>query len=114
MKAQPEPDSEALHYFQTLAAMEASEILDGGNADTEVGMMVSLSHSIYFHRPGSVKADEWMLSEMETPWAGDGRGLVTSRWWDRSGELIASCVQEVGVLVLWWNDSVDVCRVLCD
>jgi hypothetical protein len=27
----------------------------------EVGMMVSLDHSIYFHNPRAFRADEWML-----------------------------------------------------
>lgn len=60
-----------------------------------VGMMVSLDHTIYFHRPREVKADEWMYTEMETPWSGEGRGLVMQRIWNRDGRLVASCVQEV-------------------
>ena len=60
-----------------------------------VGMMVSLDHTIYFHRPREVKADEWMCTEMETPWSGEGRGLVMQRIWNKEGRLIATCVQEV-------------------
>ncbi|KAK0703036.1 thioesterase-like superfamily-domain-containing protein [Lasiosphaeria miniovina] len=59
-----------------------------------VGMMVSLDHSIYFHEPGKVRADEWMLNEMESPWAGDGRGVVTQKIFSKDGTLIATCVQE--------------------
>lgn len=33
-----------------------------------VGMMVSLDHTIYFHEPRRVRADEWMLAEMDSPW----------------------------------------------
>ena len=61
----------------------------------QVGMMVSLDHIIYFHDPKGFRADEWIFTEMESPWAGDGRGLVYQRMWTRSGKLIASCVQEV-------------------
>lgn len=61
----------------------------------EIGMMVSLDHTIYFHEPGRVKADEWMFTEIESPWAGDGRGVVTQRIFARDGTLIATCVQEV-------------------
>ena len=61
----------------------------------EVGMMVSLDHTIYFHEPRAFKADEWMFTEMETPWAGDGRGLVLQKIFTREGRLIATCVQEV-------------------
>lgn len=82
----------------------------------EVGMMVSLDHTIYFHNPREFKADEWMFTEMETPWAGDGRGLVFQRIFSRDGKLIASCVQEVGALIRTLaNESTDTsCRVLCD
>ena len=59
-----------------------------------IGMMVSLDHTIFFHNPREFRADEWMLTEMETPWAGDGRGLVLQRIWSKQGVLIATCVQE--------------------
>jgi acyl-CoA thioesterase 8 len=61
-----------------------------------IGMMVSLDHTIYFHNPRDFRADEWMFTEMETPWAGDGRGLVFQKMFTRDGKLIATCVQEVG------------------
>jgi acyl-CoA thioesterase 8 len=60
----------------------------------EIGMMVSLDHSIFFHNPKKFRADEWMLSEMDSPWAGAGRGLVFQRMWSKDGILIATCVQE--------------------
>ena len=62
-----------------------------------VGMMVSLDHTIYFHRPREVKADEWIFTEMETPWSGEGRGLVMQRIWNKEGRLLATCVQEVSL-----------------
>lgn len=61
----------------------------------EIGMMVSLDHTIYFHNPKAFRADEWMFTECESPWAGDGRGLVMQRMYTKDGTLIASCVQEV-------------------
>ena len=64
-------------------------------------MMVSLDHTIYFHRPRDFRADEWLFTEMESPWAGDGRGLVLQRMWTRDGKLIATCVQEVSCPLLW-------------
>ncbi len=63
-------------------------------------MMVSLDHNIYFHRPREVKADEWMFSEMQSPWSGQGRGLVEQRIWNKEGRLVASCYQEVSWLLL--------------
>ena len=62
-----------------------------------IGMMLSLDHTIYFHRPREVKADEWMCTEMETPWSGEGRGLVMQRIWNQEGRLVATCVQEVSL-----------------
>lgn len=74
--------------------------LNGGqetNTDNkpEIGMMVSLDHTIYFHKPRDFRADEWMMSEMNTPWSGDGRGVVTQHIWSADGQLIATCFQEV-------------------
>lgn len=66
----------------------------------KVGMLVSLDHSIYFHEPKRVRADEWMFSEMESPWSGDGRGLVMQRIYAQDGTLLASCVQEVSFITL--------------
>lgn len=60
----------------------------------EVGMMVSLDHSIYFHEPREFRADEWIFTEMDSPWAGDGRGVVTQKMWSHDGRLIATCYQE--------------------
>ena len=57
-------------------------------------MMVSLDHTIYFHRPREVKADDWIFAEMSSPWAGDGRGLVFQRMWNKAGVHVATCVQE--------------------
>jgi len=70
----------------------------------EIGMMVSLDHTIYFHDPRNFRADDWLFTEMETPWAGDGRGLVYQRIWTKEGKLIATCVQE-GVVRLRQDDE---------
>ena len=93
----PDPQSP----LSRIAAMEAAEISEGvkgiqeGKLESRVGMMVSLDHTIYFHRPRDIRADEWLCAEMESPWGGEGRGLVFQRIWNRRGELVASCVQEV-------------------
>ncbi|KAK9379908.1 HotDog domain-containing protein [Kockiozyma suomiensis] len=58
----------------------------------DVRMMVSLDHSIYFHAP--VKADEWLLFEMHSPWTGSARGLVYGSIFTRTGTLVASIIQE--------------------
>jgi hypothetical protein len=83
---------------KTLDTAKLSSFISRRNAkknNDEIGMMVSLDHTIYFHNPRAFRADEWMLSEMESPWAGEGRGLVMQKLWSRDGVLIATCVQEV-------------------
>jgi len=60
----------------------------------EIGMMVSLDHTIYFHEPRKFRADEWMFTEMASPWSGDGRGVVMQHMFTRDGTLVATCFQE--------------------
>ncbi|KAG9236102.1 acyl-CoA thioesteras-like protein II [Amylocarpus encephaloides] len=60
----------------------------------EIGMMVSLDHSIYFHEPRRFRADEWMFTEMASPWSGDGRGVVQQHMFAADGTLVATCFQE--------------------
>ncbi|XP_075427916.1 acyl-coenzyme A thioesterase 8 [Ascaphus truei] len=54
--------------------------------------MASLDHSMWFHAP--FRADEWMLYECESHWAGSSRGLVHGRLWRRDGILAVTCAQE--------------------
>ena len=105
--------SNPLPKYHELASLEAAENVNN-KTNATIGMMVSLDHTIYFHHPRECRADEWLFSEMESPWAGNGRGLVLQRIWSRDGKLVASCVQEVscgfwfggvegeGVLMLMW------------
>ncbi|KAL8675531.1 MAG: hypothetical protein Q9168_000043 [Polycauliona sp. 1 TL-2023] len=79
-----------------MAKMEDDENSDADRQRPRpsIGIMVSLDHTIYFHRPRDIKADEWLLSENESPWSGDGGGLVFQKIWNKRGNLVASCVQE--------------------
>lgn len=83
-------------YLEAIAKEEAEEnAAHQHSGDTrQIGMMVSLDHLIFFHNPRAFRADEWMLTEMDSPWAGDGRGLAFQRIWTKDGILIATCVQE--------------------
>jgi acyl-CoA thioesterase 8 len=102
--------------------LRSVEIADGQivgfkNARPEIGMMVSLDHTIHFHNPKAFRADEWMFTECESPWAGDGRGLVLQKMYSKDGTLVASCVQEVslsGVLVLMDGRYADFCIGCCE
>ncbi|EMI6382176.1 acyl-CoA thioesterase II [Acinetobacter baumannii] len=51
----------------------------------------SIDHAIYFHRP--LRADEWMLYDMEATVSASSRGLNFGRMW-QNGQLVCSTVQE--------------------
>ncbi|HKP44461.1 acyl-CoA thioesterase II [Mycobacterium sp.] len=53
---------------------------------------VTTNHSVWFHRP--VRFDEWVLYSTTSPVAADSRGLGTGHFFDRSGQLLATVVQE--------------------
>lgn len=61
----------------------------------EIGMLVSLDHSIYFHEPKNFRVDEWLFIETVSPWSGDGRGVVQQHMFSVDGTLVATCFQEV-------------------
>ncbi|MDQ8953016.1 acyl-CoA thioesterase II [Acinetobacter rudis] len=51
----------------------------------------SIDHAIYFHKP--LRADEWMLYDMEATVSASSRGLNFGRMW-QNGELVCSTTQE--------------------
>ncbi|RVX72603.1 hypothetical protein B0A52_03999 [Exophiala mesophila] len=97
-KGSEEEKAQTRKYLEEIAIEEEEENKEFGKSaakdDRKIGMMVSLDHAIFFHNPRAFRADEWMLTEMESPWAGDGRGLVVQRIWSKNGTLIATCTQE--------------------
>ncbi len=54
--------------------------------------MASLDHALWFHR--DVQMDDWLLYCLESPWAGQARGLARGHFFDRHGQLVASVAQE--------------------
>ncbi len=89
-------DEDVVEQLRSLEVNEKGEVVfEEAARRPEIGMMVSLDHSIYFHSPRDFRADEWLYTECESPWSGDGRGLVMQRMYTREGRLVASCVQEV-------------------
>ncbi|MEB3981908.1 acyl-CoA thioesterase II [Mycobacterium sp. 663a-19] len=55
----------------------------------------SANHSVWFHR--QVNVNDWLLYSTSSPVAADSRGLGTGHFFDRSGQVVATVVQE-GVL----------------
>jgi acyl-CoA thioesterase-2 len=69
-----------------------------GTAWSDEGLMTaSLDHAMWWHRDARV--DEWIAFVQESPAASAGRGTGYGRLYTRSGELIATVMQE-GVLSL--------------
>lgn len=55
-------------------------------------MVASLDHAMWFHRPP--RADEWILVDAVSPFAGGARGLTRAELFSRDRRLIASVAQE--------------------
>lgn len=55
-------------------------------------MMASLDHAMWFHR--HARADEWLLVDAVSPFAGGARGLTRGEIFDRNRRLVASVAQE--------------------
>lgn len=52
----------------------------------------SLDHSVWFHQ--DVRTDDWLLYTIDSPWAGQARGLGVGQIFDREGRLVATVAQE--------------------
>ena len=55
-------------------------------------MMASLDHAMWFHRP--CRADEWLLVDALSPFAGGARGFTRAQIWTQERKLAASVAQE--------------------
>jgi len=64
----------------------------GATKWTEITMMASLDHSMWFHAP--FRADEWLLYVMESPRASMSRGLAIGYIFRRDGVLAVTVAQE--------------------
>lgn len=61
----------------------------------------SLDHAMWYHR--WARADEWLLFAQTVEATGGGRGLASGRFYNRGGDLVATCVQEG--LMRWTTPS---------
>jgi acyl-CoA thioesterase-2 len=55
-------------------------------------MVASLDHAMWFHR--RCRADDWVLVDAVSPFAGGARGLTRAHIYDRDRRLVASVAQE--------------------
>ena len=54
--------------------------------------MATIDHSMWYHR--ELDFNDWLLYDIESPSASNGRGFVTGKIYDRKGRLVASATQE--------------------
>ncbi|WP_438863711.1 acyl-CoA thioesterase domain-containing protein [Neptunicella sp.] len=54
--------------------------------------MATIDHAMWFHR--EFDFNQWILYCMDSPFAGNARGLVKGQFFDMQGNLIASAMQE--------------------
>lgn len=91
------PDEPAVHRYLLAYASDfhflTTAMQPHGVSWLTPGMQVaSLDHAMWFHRP--FRLDDWILYHIESPTASGARGLVRGQFFDRAGNLVASCIQE--------------------
>ncbi|NIJ12771.1 acyl-CoA thioesterase-2 [Saccharomonospora amisosensis] len=91
------PDDRLLHvcvltYASDMTLLDSVLASHGVYWDLDRVIGASLDHALWFHRP--FRADEWLLYDSASPTASGGRGLATGRFFSRSGQHIATVVQE--------------------
>ncbi|WP_448416262.1 acyl-CoA thioesterase domain-containing protein [Mycolicibacterium sp. XJ1819] len=98
MKAQgPMPDDRAVHaaalvYSSDTTVLDSIITTHGLSWGFDRIFAVTTNHSVWFHRP--VQFDDWVLYSTTSPVAADSRGLGTGHFFDQSGHLVATVVQE--------------------
>lgn len=54
--------------------------------------LATIDHAMWFHKP--FQFDDWLLYQMDSPFGGNGRGLVHGKIYNKQGELVATAMQE--------------------
>lgn len=91
------PEDQTLHrsilaYASDIGLLITS-LLPHGVSDLQENMQVaSLDHALWVHQ--DIKADEWLLYVMDSPWSDTGRGLSRGNIYNAHGAMVASVAQE--------------------
>lgn len=91
------PDDPAVHaaalvYSSDTTVLDSIITTHGLSWGFDRIFAVTTNHSVWFHRP--VRFDDWVLYSTSSPVAADSRGLGTGHFFDPSGQLVATVVQE--------------------
>ena len=84
------PDTPALHKYLLAYASDfgllTTSLLPHGKGVWQKDMQVaSLDHALWFH--ADLRADDWLLYAMDSPWAGNSRGFSRGSVYNRAGQL---------------------------
>lgn len=91
------PDDAALHryllaYSSDFNLLTTSLVPHGIRFGDPRLQIASLDHALWFHR--DVRVNDWLLYDMDSPWAGGARGFARGSIYDPQGRLVASAAQE--------------------
>jgi acyl-CoA thioesterase-2 len=92
MPADPVLHAAALVYSSDTTVLDSIITTHGLSWGFDRIFAVTMNHSVWFHRP--VRFDEWVLYSTTSPVAAESRGLGSGHFFDRSGALLATVVQE--------------------
>ncbi|OBI51010.1 acyl-CoA thioesterase II [Mycobacterium kyorinense] len=91
------PDNPTLHtatmlYCSDTTVLDSIITTHGLSWGFDRIFAATVNHSVWFHR--QVNFDDWVLYSTSSPVATDSRGLGTGYFFDRSGQPVATVVQE--------------------
>jgi len=81
-----------LAYTSDMGLLGASLTRAGVGFGRRDMMVASLDHALWMH--GAFRMDEWLLYDMDSPWAGGARGFTRGRIFTADGRLVANVAQE--------------------
>jgi acyl-CoA thioesterase II len=97
--ARPLPDDQAVHRAVVAYATDhgpfgaARRVVDASGVEFDSLFRTSLDHAIWFHRP--IRADQWILHDIEAVSHHDQRIFTRAALYDRQGRRLASAAQEI-------------------
>jgi acyl-CoA thioesterase II len=93
----PLPDDQVIHaaallYSSDTTVLDSIITTHGLSWGFDRIFAVTMNHSVWFHRP--IHFDDWVLYATSSPVAAESRGLGSGHFFDPSGQVVATVVQE--------------------
>lgn len=83
---------EVLAYGSDYSLLTTAFLPHMGSVDIRKMFFASLDHAMWFHK--DFRIDDWLLYALDSPSASNSRGFSRGNIFNRSGDLVASVVQE--------------------